>query len=379
MSNIPVTDSVGLFVGAGPFRKLFKRTLLANALFITIAVVYFLAAMVFLPVENVLSREFLKSVVMLLFGAMVPIALFSVFVVRAVHVARFENPEHPLPAIFKDFWQVISNPCNLALSAPVFLLTAVFFRTYVSFKSGIPDINPFSWDTTFYQWDKVVHFGIDPWKIVHPVISLHPWLTSMLSINYTLWFLFTIVIWGTFVFGGKYRVVRTRFLLTFFLVWAVGGSLFAVLFSSVGPVFSYALGLSPDFYGDLLAHLRITSQVVSLGSVGLQDVFLNAYQNNGVNLGISAMPSIHNAIAMLLVLGAWQINRKFGVLMVVHWFLVYVASFYLAWHYAIDAYAGWVLTLVFWYVCGFVARWWHKKPFMQELDASFAASLSKRD
>lgn len=353
------------------------RSISAHGLLIAIVGFYFIAALVLLPAGEIVSAEALSTTVMLLVGAMLPIALFSVFFVRFYQVARYQRPENPISAVAKDFWQVISDPRKLLVVVPAFLLTAPFFRTYVAFKSAIPDFTPFSWDKTFYEWDNFVHFGNDPWQVIHPFVSQYPWLTSFLSINYVVWFLFLMIIWGLYAFGGKYKAVRTQFLLTFFLVWSVGGSLLAVVFSSVGPAFYAGIGLSPDPYAPLLEYLSQTNKIVPVWSVDIQNTFLGAFQNKNINLGMSAMPSMHNGVALLMTLGAWHINRKFGLVLAVHCFLVYVASFHLAWHYAIDAYAGWVITLGFWYVSGIVARWWHAKAFMREFDAMIDASSAQ--
>ncbi len=78
------------------------------------------------------------------------------------------------------------------------------------------------------------------------------------------------------------------------------------------------------------------------------------------------MPSMHNAIALLLVFGAWQFSRWAGIVMLVHTFLIYIGSFYLAWHYAIDAYLGWAITLAFWWISGPIAKWWHRQPLVSD-------------
>ena len=54
--------------------------------------------------------------------------------------------------------------------------------------------------------------------------------------------------------------------------------------------------------------------------------------------------------------------------------LVYLGSVHLAWHYAIDAYLGWAVTLAVWYGVKPLAQWWEQRPQVIALNQQIAAS-----
>ena len=65
--------------------------------------------------------------------------------------------------------------------------------------------------------------------------------------------------------------------------------------------------------------------------------------------GISAMPSIHLAIATTFVLVAFEVRRWFGFLMLGYLVTMQIGSVILGWHYAIDGYAGIICACLIWY------------------------------
>ena len=88
---------------------------------------------------------------------------------------------------------------------------------------------------------------------------------------------------------------------------------------------------------------------------------------------ISAMPSMHNASALLFALAGYQVNRFWGWVLTVHATLIFIGSIHLAWHYAVDSYFAWGLTLVIWFAMAPVSRWWHHSPAQEEFDRMLAA------
>ena len=286
--------------------------------------------------------------------------LFGVFVYRFYLIARFERPASPIKALASDFFTIVSDKNRYVLGIPATIITFAFMYIYVEIKTNIPLFTAFSWDEAFFRIDRAMHFGIDPWRILHPFFRLSDYLVFALNVNYALWFLFVWVIWCVYVFADRPGIVRTRFLLSYFLTWSIGGSLLAVMFASAGPVFYGKLGLSPDPYAPLLEYLQTVNRHVPIWAIELQRTVWDGYVNNGHNMGISAMPSMHNANALLIAIGAFHINRTLGIFMSVHAFLIFIGSIYLGWHYAADAYLAWAVTVASWAISGPLARWWHR-------------------
>jgi membrane-associated phospholipid phosphatase len=65
--------------------------------------------------------------------------------------------------------------------------------------------------------------------------------------------------------------------------------------------------------------------------------------------GISAMPSIHLAMATLFALLAFSVRRWLGIVFIGYVLVIQIGSVILGWHYAVDGYAGILLALLIWY------------------------------
>ena len=68
--------------------------------------------------------------------------------------------------------------------------------------------------------------------------------------------------------------------------------------------------------------------------------------------GISAMPSIHVAMAMIFMLTGWRANKLLGIVLTLYALIIQIGSILLAWHYAIDGYFSIVFTILIWNVIG---------------------------
>jgi membrane-associated phospholipid phosphatase len=103
-------------------------------------------------------------------------------------------------------------------------------------------------------------------------------------------------------------------------------------------------------------YLKTTSELVPVPTLELQRMLWENYQNNGaaVGSGISAMPSMHVAIAALMALFGWRHSRAAGIALTVYALVVLIGSVHLAWHYALDGYAG---ALGAWLIWWLVGRW----------------------
>ena len=85
------------------------------------------------------------------------------------------------------------------------------------------------------------------------------------------------------------------------------------------------------------------------------------------------MPSMHNASALLYALAGYQVSRFAGRLLSVHAILIFIGSIHLGWHYAVDSYLAWALTLVIWFAMAPVSRWWHSTRPQGDFDRALAA------
>ena len=141
------------------------------------------------------------------------------------------------------------------------------------------------------------------------------------------------------------------------LAWWIGGGLLAVAFSSAGPVYYDELGLSPDPYVGLFAYLNDADTRIPLWFLDTQQMLWDGYIGKIPALGISAMPSMHNASAVLFALAFAHVSKKLGWFFAVYAVMILLGSVHLGWHYAIDGYAGILIAAFSWWVAGVASRW----------------------
>jgi hypothetical protein len=318
---------------------------------------------------NVINTDALELLASFMLYSL-PILIFCQLLMSFWHMILHVRPKHPTIWLYKDMAAHFSDPRRLALGLPMVLLLNLFMDVFTDIKKNIPNLIPFSWDATFAEWDRILHFGKHPWEWLQPVLGYWP-VTFLVNFSYNFWFLVMWILWMYFAFATRTSVLRTRFFLSFILTWAIGGSLMAVAFSSAGPCYYSLIGLAPDPYAPLMSYLRQVNETIPLMAVSIQDALWYSYVNKAMLGGITAMPSMHNAASLLFALTGWQISRRLGIVLSVHCFAVYIGSIHLGWHYAIDAYVGWAVVLPIWFLSKPIAQWWEAQPAMLRLGRIF--------
>lgn len=292
-----------------------------------------------------------------MFTFSVPAVIFGLIAYLFIHMAAVEKPDRPLKALGRSLKAVLTDRRKMAAGLPVALALAIFMYVFTMLKSAISILVPFSWDQTFDQLDLAIHFGHRPWEILQPLLGYWP-VTFLINLNYNMWFVVMNVFWSYFAFIAKPSAERTRFFLTYMLIWIVGGGVMAVFFSSAGPCYFTRLGISPDPYAALMTYLDGANAHAPIWALGTQDMLWALKEAGSGFGGVSAMPSMHNATALLFALMCpWQ-SKLVRRLLIAHAALIFIGSIHLGWHYAADAYVAWALALTLWAAMGPVARWW---------------------
>ena len=346
------------------FGALLREALKADSLLFAIVALYGAAFLVFvLPRAGTTPYSFLIMLAAFV-GTGVPFLFVGLFFQRLYHIIRYVKPEHPIPTLYRDMKSFIADPVRAANGLPLVLVLFPFMFFFTEIKASIPAFVPYSWDLTFDAWDRAVHFGYRPWELLQPVLGYWP-ITFLVNFNYNFWFFTMWIMWVFFAFTRKPDELRTRFFFTFLVSWAIGGSLLAILFSSVGPCYLGRMGISPDPYEPLMTYLRGVQQIVPVWALDVQDKLWAGHIGKGAIDGISAMPSMHNASALLFAIAAFKVNRTMGIIVAIHAFFIFLGSVHLGWHYAVDAYVGWALTIAIWLLSAPVARWWHNRAVVK--------------
>ncbi|KJY77422.1 membrane protein [Vibrio coralliilyticus] len=273
----------------------------------------------------------------------------------------YHKTPHPLAHFFqaiKGFFQPLSKAVSFILLVLALNLT---FSSYTFLKPLIPEINPFQYDVLFYDLDKWLHLGYSPWELTHSLFS-SAFATSLLNFLYHLWFL---LMWGSvlfFIVRRDLTKLRTQFLITFLTSWLLIGGVGAILLSSAGPCYLHLLDPQALQYEQLMQRLEVQNQQLiqngwfGLWALNVQDTLwqMHISEEPGIGGGISAMPSMHVAIAVAMALAAYRYNRKLGVVMWSYALTIQIGSVHLAWHYAIDGYLSFILTIVIWKLVGWL-------------------------
>lgn len=251
--------------------------------------------------------------------------------------------------------EVFSFERAAAALVPV-LLVPLFASVFTTFKVSIPEMEPFTWDPQLMRLDQTLHGGMHPWEILQPLFG-HPFVSSAISYLYNIWQgLILIVYWQ--MFRIQDRELRMRFLIAFVLAWAVLGSGGALTFSSAGPCFYGAVVDGPNPYADLMAYLNAAHAQYQNWGIIAQNYLWRIYQDGNAHLGggISAMPSLHLGVGVLVFLLARAYKSRLAWLAGAYVMILMIGSVHLAWHYAVDGYFGIAGGWLAWIAAGWLTN-----------------------
>jgi len=274
----------------------------------------------------------------------------------------WEREKRPLARAARDLTTYVLAPRVVTGLVVSLLAISYFVSAFSSFKVMIGTLNPFFLDPLLARLDALIHFGIQPWKITHFIFRGFAG-TMALNFAYNLWFflMWIFVLCQLLALAGRRE--RARYLLSFVLCWTVIGSVLAFLLSSAGPCYYGRVTGLPDPYAPLMHLLNaMDAPHVASGSYWhlwslttqqqlWSDQFLST---TSIGAGISAMPSMHVSIAVLMALLGWRLSRTAGIAFTAYATFIMIGSVSLGWHYAIDGYAGAALSWAIWRLVGYV-------------------------
>jgi hypothetical protein len=238
------------------------------------------------------------------------------------------------------------------------LLFAIVMSSFSAFKQRILPKAGFHFDPALAAIDRTL-FRTDLGLWLHHTIG-SPVLTYFLDAIYHAWFLPMSVGVGIVALCTDART-RMQYMTAFTMTWIGLGSILAYLLPAAGPCF-YGILVGPigngpfEAVNDALLADRAARSADFLFTIQVKGLLLDRFNDPDLSIGggISAIPSIHNAMAVLFALVGYRFNRIFGLCMSGFAALIWLGSVYLNWHYAIDGIVGAAGAIGVWYGAGFL-------------------------
>lgn len=276
-------------------------------------------------------------------------AMFAIVVavfdsVWQLYTHRPDSPLAHLKARYTGQW--VTRPVIAGL--PLMAVAIVLLPFFSKMKAAIPLFNDYTWDDALIAWDRAIFFGYDAWEVLQPVLGF-PVVTAFLALLYQAWFLLLYPGVMFFAFARIDSQVRRQFFLSYVLSWTLVGGLMATLLASVGPCFVGPMLGNPQFDAQM-AYLNAANEQIPIMVLPVQELLLEWYgkAENGLGSGITAMPSMHCAIAFLYWVAVRRIHAGWGAFFGVFFFVTWISSVHLAYHYAVDGLVSLIAVAAIW-------------------------------
>lgn len=321
---------------------------------------YFTVAVVF-ATTGIVPYELTLTAYARVLLLLLPYFVFGALVAVSLRIVLVERPEKPIGALHDALRDArIRDRALIAL--PVLILMPLFASAFTYLKASILVVSPETVDVALARLDRAVHGGIDPWRLLHPILGHHA-VTSAIDVAYQYWLPFVVLAWLWQAFSLRDRRLRQRFFISFVLCWILLGTIAAHLLPSAGPCYYEQLTGGGDF-APLMDYLRQVHPSDPLIAPRAQEFLWKTYQENllTIGAGISAMPSMHVSFAFLISILGWKTDRRLGVILWAYAIVVLAGSVHLGWHYAIDGYLAIAGTAFVWWLTGWLQGRWSTLP-----------------
>lgn len=227
------------------------------------------------------------------------------------------------------------------------ILTGIGASAFLPLKYAIPKVIPFWLDRPLASAERLM-FGGDPWLLLD---RLFWWATQPLDWLYGCWLPVQSLVMFSLMLARPSEA-KSRALIAYSLAWFLLGVVAALLFASAGPLF-YDRLFGGNSFAALDNTLRDRGAFIALAE---SDAMWASWATGrpGIVAGMSAVPSMHVAISLWIVLVARTVAPRAATLAFLYFALVSLGSVQLGWHYISDGLAGALAMLSVWQLASIV-------------------------
>ena len=222
-----------------------------------------------------------------------------------------------------------ANAARILLIVIAVQIFALGSAAFSALKTALPAVNPFWLDPYLASGEEHLA-GAAPWLISY---RLFGWATPAIDFVYASWLTVQIIVFYSLLLL-KPSPLKTQAFVSLALAWLLLGIGGAYLLSSAGPIYYDRI-----FGGDAFAGLALTLDQAPVAARTSQMLW-RAYSlhSNEIASGISAMPSLHVALALWFALVARR--TRAAPLAWTYFWLIWLGSVHLGWHYVSDGLVG---------------------------------------
>jgi hypothetical protein len=275
-------------------------------------------------------------------GATVAAAAGTVVLATRLFVYFRECEAHPTRRLLAEL------PSFYGFAVGVMLVTAQMAALSWT-KIMLPIASPFWADPLLANLDHTI-LRVEPWRVAEAVFG---WAAPLIDRAYVTWAPIKLATLTILLALPETRT-KSRALIAYFAIMA-SAAIGQYLLSSGGPVFYARLG-----FGDRFADLPMEPWVATTTAYLWHD-YLNA--GGDIGGGISAMPSLHVAMALWVALVVRAYVPRLAVLGFAYFSAILIGSVLLGWHYAVDGIAAIAIAAVVWRLAGKFVSTGRKEAF----------------
>jgi hypothetical protein len=250
-------------------------------------------------------------------------ALGGIFALPALQRMKRQGVRYPSLEIIR---MAARNWRAILFVAFAMLLAGINMVTFMWCKPLLNHLVPFRVDPLLAEIDYRLFLGNDPSRLLG-------WMNSMATaiFYHRAWFAM-MVMTLLMVLTRPPSPQKSALLVSYFALWSLVGPVIHLLFPAAGPVFYHQLG-----YGDRFEFIHVPAEMAQMS-----DYLWHAYSAGSFlpGAGISAMPSLHIATTMWMVIAVFVLARSWTAPVAAIGLVIFLLSIALGWHYAIDGIVG---------------------------------------